>query len=208
MAYETWIAFALASAVVVLIPGPNIVLTVNYAIRDGKRSGLATVPGVVAGAFIAMSLSLAGAGALLAASAYLFSLLKLVGAAYLIWLAYCLWTAPVDAVSAVGSTEAQPLKSLFWQSFLISVLNPKGPAFYVAFVPQFVSATGPIFQQFAILTATFLVVATINSLFWLFFANSLRAQFRKPKAMTILNRVGASCLFVAGIFTAQATRAT
>ncbi len=208
MSYETWIAFAIASSIIVLIPGPNIILTVNYAIRDGKRSGLATIPGVVAGAFVAMSLSLAGAGVLLATSAYLFSLLKLAGAMYLIWLAYSLWTAPVNGVSTGGNSEAQPLKSLFWQSFLISVLNPKGPAFYVAFVPQFVSTSGPIFQQFAILTATFLVVATMNSLFWLFFACSMREKFRQPKAMLILNRAGASCLFVAGVFTARATRVT
>ncbi|MCP4070577.1 MAG: LysE family translocator [Hyphomicrobiales bacterium] len=207
MEFETWMAFALASAVVVLIPGPNIVLTVNYAIRHGKRSGLATVPGVVAGAFIAMSLSLAGAGALLATSAYLFSLLKLAGAMYLIWLAYSLWTAPVETATKEDPIAVQSLKLLFWQSFLISVLNPKGPAFYVAFVPQFVSATGPIFQQFATLIATFLAVAALNSLFWLLFASSMRAQFRKPQAMRLLNRVGASCLFVAGVFTARAMRA-
>lgn len=206
MTYETWLAFAVASIIVVLIPGPNIVLTVNYAIRDGKRSGLATVPGVVLGAFIAISLSLFGAGAILATSAFLFTLLKLAGAIYLIWLAYSLWNAPVKADYLQSASDAKPLKSLFWQSFLISVLNPKGPAFYVAFVPQFVSPAGPVFQQFSILIATFLAVATLNSLFWLFFANGMRAQFRKPRAMKILNRVGASCLFVAGVFTARATR--
>jgi len=206
MTYETWIAFAIASAIVVLIPGPNIVLTVNYAIRDGKRSGLATIPGVVFGAFIAMSLSLLGAGAVLATSAFLFMLLKLAGAIYLIWLAYSLWTTPVESISLDGSLEAKPLLRLFWQSLLISVLNPKGPAFYVAFVPQFVSSTGPVFQQFAILIATFLAIATLNGLFWLYFANGLRTQFQKPRAMRILNRVGASCLFVAGVFTARATR--
>ncbi len=206
MTYETWLAFAVASAIVVLIPSPNIVLTVNYAIRDGKRSGLATIPGVVLGAFIAMSLSLLGAGAVLATSAFLFTLLKLAGAIYLIWLAYFLWTAPVQSISVGGMSDAKPLKNLFWQSLLISVLNPKGPAFYVAFVPQFVSPSGPIFQQFAILIATFLFVATLNSLFWLYFANGMRAQFRRPEAMRILNRIGASCLFVAGVFTARATR--
>lgn len=206
MTFETWLAFAVASMVVVLIPGPNIVLTVNYAIRHGKRSGLATVPGVVAGAFVAMSLSLAGAGALLAASAQLFTLLKLAGAGYLIWLAYTLWTAPAEGIAADDDTEKRPLTRLFWQSFLISVLNPKGPAFYVAFVPQFVSPAGPIFQQFAILIATFLLVASLNSLFWLFFASGLRAQFRKPGAMRALNRIGASCLFIAGVFTARAAR--
>ncbi|MDF1670205.1 MAG: LysE family translocator [Roseovarius sp.] len=208
MTFETWIAFTVASGIVVLIPGPNIVLTVNYAIRDGKRSGLATIPGVVLGAFIAMSLSLLGAGAILATSTFLFTILKLAGAIYLIWLAYSLWTAPVESISLSGVSDAKPLASLFWQSLLISVLNPKGPAFYVAFVPQFVSSTGPIFQQFAILIATFLAVATLNSLFWLYFANAMRAQFLKPRAMRFLNRIGASCLFVAGVFTAHATRST
>ncbi len=206
MTYETWLAFVVASTIVVLIPGPAVVLTVNYAIREGKRSGLATVPGVVLGAFVAMSLSLAGAGAVLATSAFLFTLLKLAGAIYLILLDYSLWIAPVEGISVESASEAKPLKGLFWKSFLISVLNPKGPAFYVAFVPQFVSPTGPIFQQFAILTATFLAVAALNSLFWLFFTNGLRTQFRKPKAMQLLNRIGASCLFIAGVFTARATR--
>lgn len=208
MSFETWFAFALASSIVVLIPGPNIVLTVNYAIRDGKRSGLATVPGVSLGALIAMVVSLAGAGAVLAASATLFSLLKLAGAAYLIWLAYSLWTAPAKEAMVDGVAAAQPLKKLFWQSFLISALNPKGPVFYVAFVPQFVDVNGPVFQQFALLTATFVGVATLNTLFWLFFANGLRDYFRKPKAMRMLNRGGASCLFIAGVFTARMTRAS
>lgn len=206
MAYETWVAFVIASAVVVFIPGPNIVLTVNYAIRDGKRSGLATIPGVVLGAFIAMSLSLLGAGAILATSAFMFTLLKLAGAFYLIWLAYSIWKAPLERNSVDGNVEVRPLSSLFWHSLLISVLNPKGPAFYVAFVPQFVDPTGPIFQQFAILIATFVIVAIFNSLFWLLFASSFRRQFQKPSIMKMFNRLGASCLFVAGAVTLRTLR--
>lgn len=207
MTYETWLAFILASAIVVLIPGPNIVLTVSYAIRNGKRSGLATVPGVVLGAFVGMTVSLMGAGALLATSAFLFTILKIVGALYLMYLAYTLWKAPVQSMEAGEDGQNQPLNGLFWQSFLTSVLNPKGPAFYVAFVPQFVSPTGPIFQQFAILIATFVVVAALNSLFWLFFASGMRRQFQKPRAMRTLNRIGSSCLFTAGVFTVRASRA-
>lgn len=201
MTYETWIAFVVASFVVVLIPGPNIVLTVNYAITDGKRSGLATVPGVVLGAFLAMSVSLLGAGVVLATSAFLFTMLKIAGAVYLIWLAYGLWRFPTDDLSPGAKSKPKSLRSLFWQSFLISVLNPKGPAFYVAFVPQFVSASGPVFTQFAVLVATFLVVATLNSLGWLLFADGVRSWFRRPSARKALNRAGASCLFLAGIFT-------
>ncbi|WP_306144047.1 LysE family translocator [Roseibium sp. MMSF_3412] len=208
MTYETWIAFVVASFIVVLIPGPNIVLTVNYAITDGKRSGFATVPGVVLGAFLTMSVSLLGAGALLATSAFLFTLLKIAGAIYLVWLAYGLWTSRTDEHSTSNTTERKTLKTLFWQSLLISVLNPKGPAFYVAFVPQFVSTSGPVFEQFVILVPTFLVVAALNSLGWLFFAAGLRSWFDKPLARKILNRAGASCLFLAGIFTLRLGRST
>ena len=79
--------------------------------------------------------------------------------------------------------------------------------FYVAFVPQFVSASGPIFQQFAILILTFLAIATVNSLFWLVFASSLRDQFRRPWTMKLANRFGATFLGLAGLFTAKASRA-
>jgi len=153
-----------------------------------------------------MSLSLLGAGALLATSVLLFNVLKFAGAIYLVWLAYSLWTAPVTPENMGQKTTSKPLIKLFRQSLLISVLNPKGPAFYVAFVPQFVSPTGPIFQQFSVLIATFLIVATLNSLFWLFFACGLRRQFQKPIVMRRFNRVGASCLFIAGIFTARLSR--
>lgn len=208
MSFETWVAFVIASSIVVLIPGPNIILTISHAIRDGKRSGLATVPGISFGAFVAMTLSLAGAGAILATSAHLFTVLKIVGAAYLIWMAYGLWTAPVQTIQTGEKTKAQPLKTLFWQSFMVSALNPKGPVFYVAFVPQFVDISGPVFLQFAILTTTFVGVATLNTLLWLFFANGLRDHFSKPRAMRLLNRGGGFFLFMAALFTARATRAS
>lgn len=142
----------------------------------------------------------------MATSAFLFTLLKLAGAAYLSWLTYSLWTAPTDGIEVGGVTQSRPIAALFWQSLLVSVLNPKGPAFYIAFVPQFVTPSKPVFQQFAILVATFLVVAAVNSLIWLLFADGLRAQFRKPRAMRLLNRIGAGCLCAAGVFTARLGR--
>ena len=207
MSFETWLAFTLASAAVVLIPGPNIILTINFAIRDGKISGLATVPGVVIGAFVAMSLSLAGAGAVLATSAFLFSILKVAGVLYLVWMAYKLWNAPFEQAKADLGGGANSLRTVFYQSFLISVLNPKGPVFYVAFVPQFVSTTDPVLPQFMILILTFLVVAALNGLLWLFFASRMRRHLQSPFAMKAVNRTGASFLLLAGLFTAKLSRA-
>ncbi len=206
MTFETWLAFALASAIVVVIPGPNIVLTVTYGIRNGMRSGLATVPGQVLGAFIAMSASLAGAGAILAASVGLFTAMKVVGALYLLWLAYRLWTAPVEGIRTQDNAPDRSLWRLFRQSTLISALNPKGPVFYMAFVPQFVDPGAPAFAQFAILTATFLAVAGLNGIGWLVLASALRDRLQGPFVMRLINRIGALCLGAAGVLALRASR--
>ncbi len=208
MTFDTWVAFTIASAAVVLIPGPNIILTISYALRGGRTTGWATIPGVVAGAFVAMTLSLLGAGAVVTTSATLFTFLKVAGAIYLLWLAFHLWTSPADKVTLTGPCTAHSKRSMFREAFLVSILNPKGPIFYLAFVPQFINAEGLIFRQFVILIVTFLGVAAINGLIWLLFSSVLRPYLSKPKALKAVNRTGACCLFLAGVFTANASHSS
>src|SRR5689334_8088684 len=101
MSLETWTAFVLASVVLLAIPGPTILLVIGQSLGAGRRNALPLVAGVALGDLTAMTLSLAGLGALLAASATAFTVLKWVGAAYLVWLGLSLWRAPV-------TTEAPP----------------------------------------------------------------------------------------------------
>jgi threonine/homoserine/homoserine lactone efflux protein len=101
MTLETWLAFTAASAVLLVIPGPTILLVVSYALGQGWRTALPMAIGVALGDFTAMTLSLLGLGALLAASATLFPILKWAGAAYLIWLGIKLWRAG-------GALDAKP----------------------------------------------------------------------------------------------------
>src|SRR5918997_4338499 len=91
MTLETWLAFAAASTVLIVIPGPTILLVVSYALGQGWRTALPMAVGVALGDFTAMTLSLLGLGALLAASATVFTILKWGGAAYLVWLGVKLW---------------------------------------------------------------------------------------------------------------------
>jgi threonine/homoserine/homoserine lactone efflux protein len=207
MSIETWLGYVLACFIVVLIPGPNVMFTVSYAIRDGARSGIGSIPGVLFGALIAMSLSLAGAGSVLAASAFWFSVLKVLGAIYLAWLAYSLWTSPADTVRIDRAAETKPLARLFWQGTLISILNPKGPPFYIAFIPQFVASGAPLIPQFAILIGTFLAVALINCVLWVYAASAMRQHFRRPGTLRLFNRLGAGCLMAASAVTLKETRA-
>ena len=93
MSIETWLAFSAASAVLLVIPGPTILLVISYALGQGMRAALPLAVGVALGDLTAMTLSMLGVGALLAASAMLFTALKWIGAAYLVWLGIKLWRA-------------------------------------------------------------------------------------------------------------------
>src|SRR5215468_8524590 len=93
MTFEAWAAFTAASAVLLIIPGPTVLLVVSYALGQGWRTALPMAVGVALGDFTAMTLSMVGLGALLAASATLFTLLKWVGAVYLVYLGIKLWRA-------------------------------------------------------------------------------------------------------------------
>ena len=93
MTLELWAAFVAASTILLIIPGPTVLLVVSYALGQGWRTALPMAIGVALGDFTAMTLSMLGLGALLAASATLFTILKWIGAAYLVWLGVKLWRA-------------------------------------------------------------------------------------------------------------------
>tara|TARA_Y100000588_G_scaffold72439_1_gene74765 strand:+ start:1638 stop:2261 length:624 start_codon:yes stop_codon:yes gene_type:complete len=201
MSFELWIAFTLASAALLAVPGPTVMLVVSYALGYGRSSGWATVPGVTLGDFTAMTISLLGAGAVIAASATLFTILKLIGAGYLIWLGIQLWRADPtfeDADRSNGTSN----RRMFWNAYIITALNPKSIAFFIAFVPQFIDPVAPVFTQFAVMEATFLALAAANVSIWAVLAGQMRAQFKKPSVLRLANRIGAGFLITAGLLTA------
>ncbi|HEX5079573.1 MAG TPA: LysE family translocator [Geminicoccaceae bacterium] len=207
MSIELWIAFALASAALLAAPGPTVLLVVSYALGSGRRSGLATVPGVALGDLTAMTVSLLGAGAVLAASTALFTALKLVGAAYLVWLGIQLWRAgasPGEIAASQGGATGGP--RMFWNAYVVTALNPKSVVFFIAFVPQFVDPTAPLLVQFAILEATFVSLAAINAAIWALLAGQMRARLQEPRALRLVQRVGAGFLIGAGLLTALTRR--
>jgi threonine/homoserine/homoserine lactone efflux protein len=204
MSVETWLAFAAASAIMLAIPGPTILLVISYALGHGRKTALATVTGVTLGDFTAMTASLAGLGALLAASSSLFTILKLIGAAYLMFLGIKLWRAPI-VVGPMGDNdnlpEERPLKILL-HSYVVTALNPKSIVFFIAFVPQFLDMSKPFLPQTLILEATFLTLAALNSLVYVFVADMARGFIRKASVQRAVNRTGGTLLIAAGAVTA------
>ena len=205
MSLELYIGFLLASILILIIPGPTIILVVSQAITHGKRSVLPLTAGVVAGDFTAMTLSLLGLGSLLSVSAELFNMLKWVGALYLIYLGIRLWIAKPEGVEIGTELEVNTGRSLFRSSFIVTALNPKSITFFIAFFPQFVGSSGTISQLF-LLGLTFLTLAGVNALMYGLFAGQFNNILQRREARRWLNRGGGSALIGAGIVTAGLTQ--
>ncbi len=206
MDLATWFAFAAASVVLLTIPGPTVLLVVTYALSQGKRVAVATAAGVALGDFTAMTLSLAGLGALLAASAALFMVLKWIGVAYLVYLGVRLWRSKPEFGDVVPEARARPVRAIFGHAFLVTALNPKSIAFFVAFVPQFIDNGTAILPQLAVMEITFVGFAAINALAYAFAADRLRTRIHRPGVLKWLNRAGAGCLIGLGAATAAISR--
>lgn len=209
MDLHLWFAFVAASVVLLLIPGPTVLLILSYALSQGRRVALATVAGVTLGDFLAMSASLMGLGALVLASATLFTVLKWVGAVYLVYLGVQLWRSAgsAAALGALAETTALPARAVFGHAALVTALNPKSIAFFVAFVPQFVDPAAPLVPQFAILIATFVGLAGLNTLAYALLADRMRAKIGRPGVIAGLSRAGGVALVGMGVMTAALRRA-
>jgi threonine/homoserine/homoserine lactone efflux protein len=205
---DLWLAFVAASTALLLIPGPTVLLVLSYALTQGRRVALATAAGVAAGDLIAMSASLLGLGALVLASATAFTVLKWIGAVYLVWLGVrMIRAAPEARLGALPDTGAMRARGVYWHACAVTALNPKSIAFFIAFVPQFMRADQPLAPQAAILITTFVTLAALNALAYALLADRLRMQIRRPAVLRGLTRVGGGALVAMGIATATLRRA-
>jgi len=202
MALDHWLAFVATSAVLLAIPGPTVLLVISYALGHGRRSASSTVAGVALGDFTAMTASMLGLGALLATSAALFTALKWVGAAYLVFLGVKLWRAPVaEAAVDAAAPIARPGR-IFLHAYAVTALNPKSIVFFIAFLPQFLDGARAVLPQLVIFEASFLALATLNALTYALLASAARRTIRKPRVQRMVNRTGGTLLIGAGALAA------
>jgi threonine/homoserine/homoserine lactone efflux protein len=212
MSIEHWLAFVAASAVMLAIPGPTILLVISYALSHGRKVASATVAGVALGDFTAMTASMLGLGALLSTSAAIFTTLKWVGAAYLIYLGIKLWRAPVSAGAADVQEDAgrgnRPV-AIFLHTYAVTALNPKSIIFFVAFLPQFLDPALPFPLQMVIFETTFLILATLNAAAYGLLASAARTTIARPSLQRAVNRTGGTLMIGAGLLAAgwKTTRA-
>ena len=180
----------LATAVLVMIPGPNVALIVANSLRYGIRMGVMTVVGTTAGVAAQLALVVIGLAAVVEFAADTLAWIRWAGVVYLVWLGIRMWREPVAESQAVEATPA-----MFWRGCLLAVLNPKILLFNAAFVPQFVGDGST--AQFALVATVFVGVLFVGDVLWALFANSARQLLRRNALWR--NRITGIFLAAAGI---------
>ena len=207
MTFHSWLAFVLASALLGLVPGPGVMSIVGYALGSGRRVALASVAGIAIGNAVAMTLSLLGVGALLAASALAFAVVKWTGALYLIGLGLVTLLAGPKGPGPEGAAPPRlSARTAFLGNVAVGTFHPKTIVFFVAFVPQFIRADGAYAPQAALLIATFVLVVAATDTAYALAASRAAGLLRKPRAARWSKRAGGGVLIASGIATAATAR--
>ena len=206
MSFQLWLAFVVASAVVLVIPGPTVLTVISYSVAHGRRANTPLVAAVALGDSTALVVSLFGLGALLATSAFWFTVVKSLGGMYLIYLGVKLLRAGASSAAPVALAGRGSRLRLFANTYLVTALNPKSIVFFVAFLPLFINHGASVTPQLWILTVTFVSMATVNATLYATFAASARKLLRSRRSRRRFNAAGGSLLLAAGVWGLLARR--
>ncbi|TKC79066.1 LysE family translocator [Trinickia terrae] len=198
MSLHTWWLYVATVFVVSAIPGPNMLLVMTHGAQHGLRRSSATMAGCLSALVLMLSVSAAGLGVFLEAWPAMFNALRLIGAAYLVYLGVKAWRANVDAEPAetaadeAGNTLAKPVRSpatLFRNGFLVASSNPKAILFAAALLPQFINEAAPKLPQFGILVVTFAVIEVSWYLVYAGFGLRIGATLKSRSVAKAFNRL-------------------
>ncbi|MFC3711011.1 LysE family translocator [Sphingoaurantiacus capsulatus] len=206
MDFHLWLAFAAACLVMGLIPGPGVASIIGFAFSSGRRVALISVAGMAVGNLIAISVSLAGAGVILASSVMAFAILKWTGAAYLIAIGLIAIVKSGGAVDEAAPGKAIGARAAFMTSVMVGTFHPKTVLFFVAFATQFIRPDQPYFGQAVILALTCTVIVGCTDTLYALTAARASGLIRGPRVRRWTQRAGGGVLVAAGVATAAMRR--
>jgi threonine/homoserine/homoserine lactone efflux protein len=196
MSLHTWWLYFATVFVVCAIPGPNMLLIMSHGAQYGMRRTSATMGGCLSALVLMLSVSAAGLGVFLQAWPATFNALRLIGAAYLVYLGIKAWGAPVADVDAEAQAAESPVAAparragaLYRNGFLVASSNPKAILFAAALLPQFIDATRPTLPQFGILVATFAVIEVSWYLVYAGFGTRIGVTLKSRRVAKAFNRL-------------------
>lgn len=204
------LAFAAMSLVLILVPGPSVLFVVGRALAHGRRTALLSVAGNAIGAYVLVAAVALGIGTIVERSVLAFTALKLVGAAYLVWLGVKAFRGR-RALGGVVATDQPPVHSVgrtLWEGFAVGVANPKTMVFFAAVLPQFANRdAGHVAVQMLLLGLVFTVLAVACDSVWGVAAAGARDWFAKsPGRLATVGGVGGLSMIGLGVTVAATGR--
>jgi homoserine/homoserine lactone efflux protein len=201
MDIQTWTAYFFAATLIAISPGSGAILAMSHGLNYGVRRTHATIAGLQAGLLVILLVAGAGVGSLLVASELAFSVVKTLGAAYLIYLGWSQWRSTGTLALEAGTpadADVLPAGRRWLSGFLTNVTNPKGIVFMVAVLPQFIRPGRPLWLQLLVIALTTLAVDTVVMHGYAFAASRLQALFKNAQAIKLQNRVFGGLLMAVG----------
>lgn len=197
-----YLLFLGASLVLLLTPGPAVLYIVARSVEQGRLGGIVSVAGVGLGNLAHVIAAAVGVSAIIAASALAFSVLKYLGAAYLIWLGIKTLRTRVTPITL--QVEGKPLARLFTEGAIVAALNPKTALFFLAFLPQFISpAAGAVWLQILLLGGSFVLLGLATDGLYAIAAGSLRNLFRDSLRVLKAQKLVSGTIYIGlGVMTA------
>ena len=212
MQFTTWLTFLFAACVIAVSPGSGAVLSMSHGLNYGVKKTTGTIMGLQAGLLLILAVAGAGVGSILMASEFAFSIVKTIGALYLIYLGISQWRAKVEVADQAATevdtaaetarramTQVPAMSRRFLTGFLTNATNPKGIIFMVAVLPQFISHSAPLLPQLLILGVTMCLVDLVVMHGYAFAAASMQRYFRDPKWLKSQNRFFGGILMAIGM---------
>ena len=197
--------FLLVAATTVLSPGPGVVMTLTNALRHGFRGTFGGILGISAGAFAVATLSATGLGVLLATSAAAFTVMKYVGATYLVYLGIRLWRSPAVPI-VPGPAAPAGFGRRFLEGLSLQLTNPKAIFFFLSVFPQFLDHTRPMAPQFAVLVLTYSTLVVVIHSGYALSAQRARSWLGSERGGRTMNRFGGATFVFFGAALATAKR--
>lgn len=193
---NSFLPFILASAILLIIPGPAVIYIVTRSVDQGRLAGIVSMLGIHVGTLFHIAAAAFGISALLATSAIAFSIVKYLGAAYLIYLGIQKLLGS-DSPKKIEPPEPKKLRSLFYEGIIVNVLNPKTALFFLAFLPQFVDPSGESATfQILLLGLIFIVMGIISDGFYALMAGTLGNWLKQSSYFLRIQRYFSGSIYI------------
>ena len=204
MELHVYLAFVVATTIMIALPGPSVLLTVAHSISFGWQNALSTVAGATMGIAVQLIVAAIGLTSLLNVVAEAFEWLRWAGAAYLVYLGIKQWRSASEPLEFDTSSVSKT--NLFVQGLVITIPNPKSLIFIAAFLPQFIDAARPLGLQFTFIVPTFLVITFTVTSVWALVAGNVRGFLQSQRAFQSVLRTAGGLMIIAGVGLALARR--